>query len=137
MYLRRLLKYFKDCFFNILRGLGIYDNFDFNNAVKFYSIEVGYIIDESDISLCDLDKELDTYMKLYNGKWTASDCGPFSISLNFKNHEMIRCNNYYIYDINLKVSEFKLKLPSKFFIDYIDFIQESNNDRRYKRIKFT
>lgn len=113
----------------------IYDGFDYKNAEKYYSIEIGYIVDDY-TNLIDLDEKIDTHMKKYNAIWTASDCGPFSISMRFKESRMMfRCNNYSIYDMDLNLNEFKSKLPKIFFIDSIHLGYINNDEYRFKRIK--
>jgi hypothetical protein len=139
-FLYKIFKFIKSSLLNIL---GIYNNFEFKNANKFYSIEIGYLID-SNTNLHDLDKQLDNYMNSCNNNivWIASDCGPLGYNKfsglyynHNRNGKMIRCNNYYIYDLNFDINKFKLNLPFIFYVQYMDLSYKNNHDIRYKRIK--
>ena len=92
-------------------SIKIFDSFDYKSAEKYYSIEVGYIIDDyTDLSY--MDEGIDKHMKNYKAIWTASDCGPFRFNRTPAwrqfDKRTARCNNYSIYDINLNLNEFDI-----------------------------
>lgn len=134
-YLKKVIINLEILIINIIKFFeGFYDNFDYKNAYKFYSIEIGYIINEK-TSLCDLDDILDKHMKSYGGEWTASDCGPFTFAVSLKNAEMVRCNNYTIYNLNLDLKKFKSDLPYMYFIDDIKMGYKNKDKYRFERVK--
>lgn len=135
MYFRKFIEYIKNLLLNILTVFGIYDSFDYKKAKKYYSVEIGYIVDDY-TDLGYFDRQIDIHMKNYNAIWTASDCGLFRGNSKIKNPRvMVRCNNYSVYDMNLNLEEFKLKLPYIFFIDCIQIVYQNNDQIRFKRIK--